>query len=124
MACAFFAPRFFDARCTHAFAGAKLRSISDAASENAHFKCALTVDAVKPAKKKRGAQSSQVDVARTSDFLDCSNGYRSEQPVRNVVRRGIKARDLAALSLPADYPLRAALDMCRRGIQELRTLYP
>ncbi|SRR6266508_1148778 len=52
------------------------------------------------------------------------DGKSVEQPVRNFVRRGIKARDLAALSLPADYPLRAALDLCRRGIQELRTLYP
>ena len=47
-----------------------------------------------------------------------------EQPVRNFIRRGVKMRELAALSLPDDYPLREASDLCRRGIQELRSLYP
>ena len=47
-----------------------------------------------------------------------------EQPVRNFIRRGVRMRDLAALSLPDDYPLRHALDLCQRGIQELRSLYP
>lgn len=47
-----------------------------------------------------------------------------EQQVRNFVRRGVKARDLVALGLPQSYPLRDALDLCQRGIQELRSLYP
>lgn len=47
-----------------------------------------------------------------------------EQPVRSFIHRGIRMRDLAALSLPTDYPLRDAFDLCQRGIQELRSLYP
>jgi len=47
-----------------------------------------------------------------------------EQQVRNFVRRGVKARDLATLSLPQSYPLRDALNLCQRGINELRSLYP
>lgn len=46
-----------------------------------------------------------------------------EQQVRNFVRRGVKARDLATLSLPQSYSLRDALDLCQRGINELRSLY-
>jgi 7-cyano-7-deazaguanine synthase in queuosine biosynthesis len=47
-----------------------------------------------------------------------------EQPVRSFIRRGLRMRDLATLSLPTDYPLRDAFDLCQRGIQELRSLYP
>jgi 7-cyano-7-deazaguanine synthase in queuosine biosynthesis len=47
-----------------------------------------------------------------------------EQPVRSFIQRGIRMRDLAALSLPTDYTLRDAFDLCQRGIQELRSLYP
>lgn len=46
-----------------------------------------------------------------------------EQPVRNFIRRGVRTRDLATLSLPDDYPLRDAFDLCQRGILELRSLY-
>ncbi|MFE6548288.1 hypothetical protein ACFVHS_07785 [Streptomyces sp. NPDC057746] len=45
-----------------------------------------------------------------------------EQPVRNFIHRGVRKRDLTTLSLPDDYPLRDALDLCQRGIQELRSL--
>ena len=46
-----------------------------------------------------------------------------EQPVRNFIRRGLRARDAATLSLPADYAIREALELCRRGIAELSRLY-
>ncbi|HZL04007.1 MAG TPA: hypothetical protein VFE45_01070, partial [Coriobacteriia bacterium] len=47
-----------------------------------------------------------------------------EWPVRNFVRRGVKGRDLATLCLPDNYPMRDALDLCQRGLAELRSLYP
>ncbi|WML66163.1 hypothetical protein [Rhodococcus sp. AH-ZY2] len=47
-----------------------------------------------------------------------------EQPIRNFLRREIKARDVATLSLPQTYRVRDALDLCRRGMEELRRLYP
>ena len=51
------------------------------------------------------------------------DGHSVEQAVRNFIRRGVTGRDLAALSLPPDYLLRDALDLCRRGIEELGSLY-
>ncbi|MDP9612864.1 hypothetical protein [Streptomyces demainii] len=47
-----------------------------------------------------------------------------EQPVRNLLRRGIRNRDLIALDLPHTYPLREARDLCVRGLKDLRSLYP
>lgn len=64
------------------------------------------------------APSSDATVQR---WLD---GKSVEQQVRNFVRRGVKARDLVTLGLPQSYPLREALDLCGRGIKELRSLYP
>ncbi|MFC9545845.1 hypothetical protein ACFTXK_14545 [Streptomyces sp. NPDC056956] len=46
-----------------------------------------------------------------------------EQPVRNLLRRGISNRDLIALDLPHTYPLREARDLCVRGLNDLRSLY-
>lgn len=47
-----------------------------------------------------------------------------EQPVRNFIRRGVRGRDLAAMSLPSNYPMRDAMKLCDRGIAELRSLLP
>lgn len=52
------------------------------------------------------------------------DGKSVEPAVRNFIRRGLKPTDLAALSLPRSYPLRAAMDLCERSISELATLYP
>lgn len=52
------------------------------------------------------------------------DGKSVEPAVRNFTRRGLKPTDLAALSLPSSYPLRAAMDLCERGISDLATLYP
>lgn len=50
-------------------------------------------------------------------------GKSVEQPVRNFVRRGVGATDLVAAALPLSFPLRAALELCERGVAELRSLY-
>lgn len=52
------------------------------------------------------------------------DGKSVEQPVRNFIRRGVMARDLATLGLPSSFPMHDALDLCQRGIKELRSLYP
>ncbi|UOQ89475.1 hypothetical protein MUN74_00675 [Agromyces endophyticus] len=44
------------------------------------------------------------------------------EPVRDFVDRGVRASDVMTMSLPADYPAREALDLCARGIEELRGL--
>jgi 7-cyano-7-deazaguanine synthase in queuosine biosynthesis len=46
-----------------------------------------------------------------------------ERQIRNFVARGVRQRDLAALNLPADFKLSEAMDLCQRGIAELRSLY-
>lgn len=46
-----------------------------------------------------------------------------EQPVRNLLKRGLTARDLATLGLPAGHSIRDALDLCQRGLAELGSLY-
>jgi 7-cyano-7-deazaguanine synthase in queuosine biosynthesis len=61
------------------------------------------------------------DNAAAQQWLD---GKSVEQAVRNLIRRGVRPRDLTALSLPTDYPLRDAMDLCRRGVAELARLYP
>lgn len=73
-----------------------------------------------------GVADATTYIAPSSDpavqtWLD---GKSVEQPVRNFIRRGVRARDVATLSLPADYAIRDALDLCRRGIVELSRLYP
>jgi hypothetical protein len=44
------------------------------------------------------------------------------EPMRDFALRGIRPRDVMAISLPADYAATDALDLCRRGVQELRSL--
>lgn len=73
-----------------------------------------------------GITDATVYIAPSTDpavqgWLD---GKSVEQQVRNFVRRGVKARELATLGLPQSYPLREALDLCERGMIELRSLYP
>ncbi|MGA8352891.1 MAG: hypothetical protein WB698_01830 [Solirubrobacteraceae bacterium] len=45
-----------------------------------------------------------------------------EPAVRSFVRRGVRERDLTAMNLPISSPLADALDLCRRGINELAGL--
>lgn len=73
-----------------------------------------------------GVTDATVYIAPSSDpAVQKWLGSKSvEQQVRNFVRRGVKARDLATLSLPHSYSLGDALDLCQRGISELRSLYP
>lgn len=42
--------------------------------------------------------------------------------VRSFVARGVRQRDLIALSLPPTYPMAQALDLCGRGVEELSVL--
>ena len=61
------------------------------------------------------------DNAEVQQWLD---GKSVEQAVRNLIRRGVRPRDLVALNLPPNYPLGNAMDLCRRGVAELARLYP
>ena len=81
----------------------------------------------------RRASFTASGVTDTTDYIAPSSdpvvqkwldGKSVEQPVRNFIRRGVSGRDLATLGLPSNYPLRDALDLCQRGIEELRSLYP
>lgn len=81
----------------------------------------------------RRASFSASGVADLTDYIAPSSdavvqkwldGKSVEQPVRNFIRRGVKGKDLATLGLPDNYRLRDALDLCQRGMRELRSLYP
>lgn len=54
--------------------------------------------------------------------------YLSNKSIENAARafldRGMTAADVAAMSLPADYSARDALDLCEREIKELRLVFP
>jgi hypothetical protein len=53
---------------------------------------------------------------KLNDWLD---GNSVVPAVRSFVRRGVRERDIIALSLPPSYPIADALELCRRGIHEL-----
>jgi hypothetical protein len=44
------------------------------------------------------------------------------EPMRDFARRGIYPRDVMTMSLPQDYAAMDALSLCRRGIEEFRSL--
>lgn len=46
------------------------------------------------------------------------------EPVRDFADRGIRARDVMAMSLPPGYAATDALALCQRGVHELRGLFP
>lgn len=46
-----------------------------------------------------------------------------EQSVERFVRKGVRTRDLIAMTLPRHYNLDAALDLCQRGTAELAELF-
>lgn len=46
-----------------------------------------------------------------------------ERSVQDFIRRGVHPRDMSALSLPTDYPVSRALELCRRQLQELAGLF-
>ncbi len=54
-----------------------------------------------------------------SAYLDRNSAARA---IRDFATRGISGRDVAAMSLPADYPPAEALDLCQRTIGELELL--
>ena len=47
-----------------------------------------------------------------------------ESSVRASLQRGIRSHDIAAMGLPPGYSSRDALDLCERGLTELRGMYP
>jgi 7-cyano-7-deazaguanine synthase in queuosine biosynthesis len=69
----------------------------------------------------------------TTQYLDASSDPRvrrylehksMEAPTSVFIERGVNVADIAAMSLPASYPGREALDLCERTISELQTLWP
>ena len=46
-----------------------------------------------------------------------------ETAMKDFIQRGIRTRDVAAMSLPAGYSAREAYDICQRGWNELRNFY-
>jgi hypothetical protein len=57
--------------------------------------------------------------AKLDDWLEANSVIPA---VRSFVRRGVRAPDIIALSLPPTYPIATALELCRRAISELQGL--
>ncbi len=68
-------------------------------------------------------QSSYVDPSRDPGLPGWLAKKSVEPSVRDFVRRGIRAADIAALSLPPGYPAREALRLCQEAQTELATLF-
>lgn len=78
----------------------------------------------------RRASFAAADIPDATEYLcDDTTGQFSDfvrqksvvEPMRDFAGRGIRARDIMVMSLPPDYPASDALDVCRRGISELRS---
>lgn len=66
------------------------------------------------------ADSSDYIPAAWSDRVDRWLAKKSvERSMRGFIRRGLRPRDLATMSLPASYPLSMAADLCQRACGEL-----
>jgi 7-cyano-7-deazaguanine synthase in queuosine biosynthesis len=79
----------------------------------------------------RRAAFQAAGLTDASDYIRVGEGERLdrwiartsvEDSVRALVARGVSFKDLIALSLPLDYPLASAMDLCRRGLAELEGL--
>lgn len=67
-----------------------------------------------------------------TEYLDPASHFRlpkyladksMERPVQEFIDRGVGAADVSALSLPPTYPMKDALALCNRTIEELRLLW-
>lgn len=45
------------------------------------------------------------------------------EPMRDFADRGVQNRDVMAMTLPSDYAARSALDLCQRGVEEIRKMF-
>ena len=58
----------------------------------------------------------------TGKFDNFVRGKSIVEPMRDLVHRGVRPRDIMAMSLPADYSAQDAMSLCARGVDELRGL--
>lgn len=68
-------------------------------------------------------QSKYIETGVNTPLAQWLERNSVEQQVRNFIMRGVHPRDVIALNLPPDYPISEAVDLCRRAIVELRSLY-
>lgn len=58
--------------------------------------------------------------ARIQRFLESKSIV---EPMRDFADRGVQTRDVMAMTLPSDYGAGNALDLCRRGVEEIRKMF-
>lgn len=58
----------------------------------------------------------------TGQFVDFVKGKSIVEPVRDFIHRGVRPRDVMAMSLPVGYLAQDALTLCQQGVDELRGL--
>lgn len=76
----------------------------------------------------RRASFKAAGLQDTTDYIDSNTSTRVkdwlarnsvERSMQGFLRRGVRTRDLATMSLPASYPTAAAAELCRRACVEL-----
>lgn len=79
----------------------------------------------------RRASFSAVKLKDHTDYIDPGHSTAAArwlnensitQQARNLVDRGVGAKDVAAMGLPLDYPMSKAVGLCQRGLVELGTV--
>lgn len=116
------AAKFLNATVSCAHTGQRSHRISTKVSCGVCFGCVVRRASFRAAGFKD--QTDYIAPGSNKKLKRWMDANSVEQPVRNFIARGVDARDLAALGLPLSYPMADALDLCRRGIAELATLYP
>lgn len=67
-------------------------------------------------------ETQYIDAAGNAKLKAWLDKNSIEEAVRRFVARGVKSRDVIALSLPGNYSASDALDLCQRGSRELGDL--
>ncbi len=68
-------------------------------------------------------ETQYIDAAGNTKLQAWLDKNSIEEAVRRFVARGVKSRDVIALSLPSSYSAADALDLCQRGSRELGELF-
>jgi 7-cyano-7-deazaguanine synthase in queuosine biosynthesis len=68
-------------------------------------------------------QTEYIDASRNSALQRWLTEQSVEVPMRNLVGRGVRRRDVLAMNLPRGYAMAGAFDLCQRGLAELGEIF-
>ena len=115
------ATRFLSATNSCSHTGQRAFSVSSATPCGVCFGCVVRRAAFAAAEIPDETQ--YIDAAGNAKLQAWLDKNSIEEAVRRFVARGVKSRDVIALSLPSSYSASDALDLCQRGSRELGELF-